>query len=353
MLETERPPLHFNGVTAQVTGGTLFPFCHLQFVHPLSGATRWLNSDHITMEVEVSGEYGMTPQTGIVKLYNLSDATRHFVKRLMHLSITLGYYDGTSNTVLTGVITRVDPPEQRGADEVVELRVLDTTWALASKRVEATFINREVSDIVRELHRAVGLPILRIEEMGVRVPRFVSGAKSVKTTVEELMGQYAPRPWKYHIRQGSVVFASVDVGFASGVVLTHETGLISANPVGNEYSDDVFFNKSVASVSDDILKGGSSTSDASVQQTEDAAAMLTQNQTALLNKDALAEALAMRDFQFDSIMQPGIVADSIVFLQNRRTRGWYRAKSYRHQFSRTSFRTSGQLTPISRTSLGA
>lgn len=337
----------------RITNGMFFPFCDIEIEHPKTKEVITLSSDDLTVEADIGGEHGANPQTGTVSIRNLAPQTSAFVRRMMNVRIKLGYRDGLSNTVLVGVITRREPDKREGADIRTDFSVLDTTWMVAALKVNATFVNQDVSDIVRDLHAAIGVPAFKVEQSGVRVPRLASGGKSVRATTQELMDQYIKpkgKPWKYHIRQGSVVFASMDSGVATGVILSPDTGLISCEPIGDELSDDVYFNRDLVGAGQALFQ--EPVESTGIVQNEESANILQGNQQTLLgSNDVLTEALKMRSFQFDSALQPLIVADSLVYVDSFRTRGLYRTKSYRHQFQRESFRTSGVITPVSRTLL--
>jgi len=341
----------FDPKNIRITNGMFFPYCDIEIEHPTTKRIVAFSSDDLRIEVDLSGEYGANPQIGTVSVMNLAPQTSAFIRNYMNIRIKLGYRDGLSNVVLNGIIKRREPNAREGADIRTSFSVLDTTWLTTNLKVEHVYVNQDVSDIVQDLHARIGVAAFRIEKSGIRVPRLAAGPKSVNTTTRELMDQYITptgKPWKYHIRQGSLVFASMSLGVVTSVVLSPDTGLISCEPIGDEQSEEVIFNKN-------LVGAGAALFNKPVKDTsaDDAQTLAGSQQSILGDKDVLADFLAMRSFQFDSAMQPLIVADSIVFVNSFRTKGLYRVKSYRHAFSSESFRTSGTITPVSQTDLGA
>lgn len=339
------------------TGGTAFPFMELEFENPVTGATVRLSSDKqfstggdfvgpLELEGRVTGEFVSKPQYAHLQIPNLAEETKRFIRRLAYVTVRLGYRDGQSNEVLSGIVRYVENPREQ-TDDVLHVHCLDMTFKYIGNQVgKVSFQNEKLENIIRALFQRNNVPVRTIDIPDVTVKRFVADPqKSVIQTVEELVDQYSPTPLKFNLRQGAVVLADREEGFQSGVKLSPETGLETADFVSNDLGSPDWDNLNLAEVAETFHRDDFSPP-TSRSGEEPISVDQSVRTNAFGNPNAVKRALRFKDVSFRSILQPMLVADSTLQIDSFRVQGFYRIKSYEHRFATNGTETSGQATPL-------
>lgn len=188
--------------------------------------TNSFSMDDFTIEFETSFDEDPEPNTGKVKIFNLSEITLGQIVKGSNIIINAGYV-GDVGSVFVGTIDKVIT-KRLGIDKVTEIQIGDAT----NKWIN-TYVNKsykpgiKASQIIRDVLGTFGL---EIGAFTLAVDKVYLGGKVVTGQLQSVLKSIVVNDCssKFHIINGVIIINEFSNGTETGFLLNADTGLIDS-----------------------------------------------------------------------------------------------------------------------------
>lgn len=199
----------------------------IQQVEVLAGQKKFTNEgkDALEIEFDIPFSNNKEPDIAEITIYNLSDSSIEQIKKDGYIMVNAGYKQlGNIANIFTGKIEEV-ATEWLYVDKVTKIKATDGGDAWRKVKVNKTYQrNTKASDIMRDLAKAMGYEITKIEpkeDITYKLGKTITSYAS--TSLDQLAKDTKS---KLFINKNRITIADEDKGNSTGVLLNENSGLI-------------------------------------------------------------------------------------------------------------------------------
>lgn len=199
----------------------------IQQVEVLAGQKKFTNEgeDALEIEFDIPFSNNKEPDIAEITIYNLSDSSIEQIKKDGYIMVNAGYKQlGNIANIFTGKIEEV-ATEWLYVDKVTKIKATDGGDAWRKIKVNKTYQrNTKASDIMRDLAKAMGYEITKIEpkeDITYKLGKTITSYAS--TSLDQLAKDTKS---KLFINKNRITIADEDKGNSTGVLLNENSGLI-------------------------------------------------------------------------------------------------------------------------------
>lgn len=199
----------------------------IQQVEVLAGQKKFTNEgkDALEIEFDIPFSNNKEPDIAEITIYNLSDSSIEQIKKDGYIMVNAGYKQlGNIANIFTGKIEEV-ATEWLYVDKVTKIKATDGGDSWRKVKVNKTYQrNTKASDIMRDLAKAMGYEITKIEpkeDITYKLGKTITSYAS--TSLDQLAKDTKS---KLFINKNRITIADEDKGNSTGVLLNENSGLI-------------------------------------------------------------------------------------------------------------------------------
>ena len=199
----------------------------IQQVEVLAGQKKFTNEgeDALEIEFDIPFSNNKEPDIAEITIYNLSDSSIEQIKKDGYITVNAGYKQlGNIANIFTGKIEEV-ATEWLYVDKVTKIKATDGGDAWRKVKVNKTYQrNTKASDIMRDLAKAMGYEITKIEpkeDITYKLGKTITSYAS--TSLDQLAKDTKS---KLFINKNRITIDDEDKGNNTGVLLNENSGLI-------------------------------------------------------------------------------------------------------------------------------
>ncbi len=199
----------------------------IQQVEVMAGQKKFTNEgeDALEIEFDIPFSNNKEPDIAEIAIYNLSDSSIEQIKKDGYITVNAGYKQlGNIANIFTGKIEEA-ATEWLYVDKVTKIKATDGGDAWRKVKVNKTYQrNTKASDIMRDLAKAMGYEITKIEpkeDITYKLGKTITSYAS--TSLYQLAKDTKS---KLFINKNRITIADEDKGNSTGVLLNENSGLI-------------------------------------------------------------------------------------------------------------------------------
>lgn len=196
-----------------------------------------LENNALTIEFNIPFSDGNEPDLSEVKIYNLSDGTIADIKKDGYIFVNAGYVEENNKAnILTGQIEDIST-EWQNLDKITTFKISDGAKTWRNAELNKTYKeNTKASYIMRDLANILSYEIVAIEPVEDKVYKL---GKTIKGKASESLKQLVKdTKSKMFVNKNRIVIRGQNVGYETGFILRHNTGLIGLPVLNKDNSGD-------------------------------------------------------------------------------------------------------------------
>jgi len=194
-------------------------------------ASRVMTIDDLDIFFRVKGSANEAA-TAEITIYNLSESTIKAIEAGSPVVLIAGYRNDYG-IIFQGTVKRAELTIE-GADLAAEITAVDNLAEL-KKRIKITVPEgMDLSEIAKRVFQGAGIPVGKVVETGISIPRPMTFSDAGTQTLETLARD---ADFRYYVREGKGYFVPKD-NTTEQIVLSSETGLLEVRRVDQAEEDE-------------------------------------------------------------------------------------------------------------------